>query len=38
MMKFLGFDGEEFTDNCGFMVGRFIDTKELIPSYTHQLV
>lgn len=27
-VKFFGFDGEEFTDNYGFMVGRFIDTKE----------
>ena len=27
-VKFFGFDGEEFTNNYGFMVGRFIDTKE----------
>jgi hypothetical protein len=26
-VKFFGFDGEEFTDNYGFGVGRFFDTK-----------
>lgn len=27
-VKFFGFNGEEFTDNYGFGVGRFIDTKQ----------
>ena len=27
-IKFFGFDGEEFTDNYGFGVGRFVDAKQ----------
>lgn len=27
-VKFFGFDGTEFTENYGFSVGRFIDTKQ----------
>ncbi len=27
-VKFFGFDGDEFTENYGFSVGRFVDTKQ----------